>query len=454
MKYISLIFFLLLPFTLFSQQQKANKPTTRILFVFDASQSMLGEWETDTKINIARKFLIHMIDSLEQMEDVQMAIRIYGHQSPVPPQDCSDTKLEVPFGVNNAHKIRQKLRFITPKGTTPIAHSLELCADDFPPMPNSRNVIILITDGIEACDGDPCAISEMLQKKGIALRPFVLGIGLDIRFKESFKCIGKFYDADSESQFKDILGVIISDALNTTTVQVNLLDIQGKPTETNVNMSFFDLYSGKLKYNYIHTLNYRGEPDTVEIDPLLSYKMVVHTIPPVTVDSITLTEGKHTIIPADVPQGYLKMKLDGVNRYQGLSAIVRKDGEMKTLNVQEVNDIEKYIVGKYDLEILTLPRIYVEDVEIKQSHTTTIDIPKPGLVTFIMSASGYGSVYLETEDRFEWIYNLNPNYNKETVTLQPGSYRVVFRPQNAKRTYFSVDKAFDISSGVSISIGL
>ncbi|HBF88396.1 MAG TPA: von willebrand factor type a [Bacteroidales bacterium] len=439
---------------LFAQQPKINKPTTRILFVFDASQSMLMKWESDTKINIARKFLIEMIDSLEQMENVQMAIRIYGHQSPVPPQDCSDTKLEVPFGENNASKIRQKLRFITPKGTTPIAHSLELAGDDFPPMPNSRNVIILITDGIEACDGDPCAISEMLQKKGIALRPFVIGIGLDLRFKESFKCIGKYYDASIESQFKDILGVVISDALNTTTVQVNLLDIQGKPTETNVNMSFFDLLSGKLKYNYIHTINSRGEPDTVEIDPLLSYKMIVHTIPPVTVDGIKLTQGKHTIIPADVPQGYLKLKLDGNNQYNGLTAIVRKSGEMNTLNVQDINDIEKYIIGKYDLEILTLPRILVSDVEIKQSYTTTIDIPKPGLVTFITSSAGFGSLYLETGDKFEWIYNLNPNYTKETIVLQPGSYRVVYRPQNAKRTYYTVEKIFDISSGVSLSIGL
>ena len=452
------LFFLFITFNFitynsFSQKPEEKKPTTRILFVFDASQSMLGEWETDTKINIARNFLIKMVDSLEQLPNVMMAIRIYGHQSPVPPQDCEDTKLEVAFAPNNGTRIRQKLRFITPKGTTPIAHSLELCGNDFPPIPNCRNIIILITDGVEACDGDPCKISLELQKKGIALRPFVIGIGLDLQFKKSFECIGKFYDADNEKQFGDILGLIISDALNTTTAQVNLLDQSGKPTETDVNMSFYDSFSGLLKYNYIHTLNFRGLPDTVELDPLLTYKMVVHTIPPVTVDSIALTSGKHTIIPADCPQGYLQMKLEGANNYQNLNAIIRKSGEMNTLNVQPANVLEKYIIGKYDLEILTLPRI-IASVEIKQSTTTTVQIPKPGMVTLLMISQGYGSIYLELEKEIQWVCNIDPNVTKQTIVLQPGDYRVVYRARNSKQTFYTVEKNFKITTGGSISVSL
>ena len=153
---------------------------TRILFVFDASFSMAGYWESDQKINIARNFLIDIIDSLQNLKNVQMALRVYGHQSPVPPQDCNDTKLEVPFNINNAHQIRQKLKFLTPKGTTPIAFSLEKAAGDFPPCSDCRNIIILITDGIEECKGDPCAVSRKLQTMGITLKPFIIGIGIDL----------------------------------------------------------------------------------------------------------------------------------------------------------------------------------------------------------------------------------------------------------------------------------
>ena len=222
-------------------------PDTRILFIFDASQSMMAFWESDRKITIARNTLISIIDSLENLDNVQMALRVYGHQKPVPPQDCSDTRLEVPFGENNAGKIRQKLRYVIPKGTTPIAGSLELGAKDFPPdCDNCRNIIILITDGIEACDGDPCEVSHNLQKQGITLKPFVIGIGIDEGFKNTFDCIGNYYNAIEEEKFSEVMEVVISQALNATTAQVNLLDINGNPTETNVNMTFKDHFSGKI----------------------------------------------------------------------------------------------------------------------------------------------------------------------------------------------------------------
>ena len=191
--------FILLSSNLHAQEVSPGyTPKSRILFIFDASNSMAGQWDGARKIDIAREILLDMVDSLEQMSNVEMALRIYGHQSPVPPQDCNDTKLEVPFSPSNASRIRQKLRFINPKGTTPIAHSLELAPDDFPPCTNCRNIILLITDGVEACEGDPCEVSQRLQKRGIILRPFVIGIGNDPGFKETFNCIGDYYDAPNK----------------------------------------------------------------------------------------------------------------------------------------------------------------------------------------------------------------------------------------------------------------
>ncbi len=119
--YITILLFLALNNLARGQNKTEVKlPTTRILFVLDASNSMSGLWESDIKINIARRILISMVDSLQQIDNVQMALRVYGHQSPVPPQDCNDTKLEVPFDKNNASIIRQRLRFITPKGPLPL----------------------------------------------------------------------------------------------------------------------------------------------------------------------------------------------------------------------------------------------------------------------------------------------------------------------------------------------
>lgn len=429
--------------------KKYIPPDTRILFVFDASQSMLGIWESDRKINIARRVLISIIDSLQNLDNVQMALRAYGFQSIVPPQDCNDTKLIVPFAKGNASKIRQELRYLNPKGTTPIAHSLELAGSDFPEeCADCRNIIILITDGIEACDGDPCAVSYELQKKGIVLKPFVIGIGIDEGFKETFDCIGHFYNASDEEKFAEVMEVVISQALNSTSAQVNLLDKSGLPTETNVNMTFSDHFSGKILHNYMHTMNYRGVPDTLILDHLITYDLKVNTIPPVYVENIKLSPGKHTVIAADCPQGTLLVKVDGGSQYRGLQYIVRQSGKMETLNMQEVNIEENYLIGKYDIEIPVLPRIYVNKVEVSQSTTTTLTIPKPGILNLLKSAPGYGSIYLRKSfDNEEWVCNINNSVKNETIVLQPGKYRVVFRAQNAKQTMYTINKTVEIKPG-------
>lgn len=434
--------------------QELNPQKTRILFILDASQSMAAQWETSNKMDIARRLMIEMLDSLSTLNNVELALRVYGHQSPVPPQDCSDTKLEVPFSKNNIASIKQKLRSVRPRGTTPIAYTLELSARDFTPCDNCRNIIILITDGIESCDGDPCAVSLALQKQGIILKPFVIGVGLDENFKKTFDCVGQYYDANNEKKFQLILGVVISQALNNTTAQVNLLDTEGKPTETNVNMTFYDHLSGKVKYNYIHTINYRGNPDTLMLDPLCTYNLVVQTIPPVKKDSITLTPGKHTTIAVDAPQGDLILKKTYKSDFRDLHFIVRKSGDMNTLNLQAIDKAEKYIVGKYDLEILCLPRLIIKDVEIKQSYTTTIQIPQPGLATFYFPATGYASLYVLEKDELVWISNIKTEALTETISLQPGSYSIVYRAKNMKDAAATKTENFKILPGSSQRVKL
>ncbi len=322
-----------------AQAGNAERPT-RILFLFDASQSMFAKWQSDTKFEVAKDLLTDIIDSLQRLDNLELALRVYGHQKPYPPQDCDDTKLEIPFGRFNGYDIKKKLNGITPSGTTPIALSLEACGSDFPGT-MGRNIIILITDGIEECNGDPCAVSAQLQKRGIVLKPFVIGLGMNKEFAREFECVGNYYDAAEESSFKNILGVVISQALNNTSLQVNLLDINGDPTETNVGMTLYDQHTGAIRYNFVHTMNAKGFPDTLRIDPLATYRLVVHTLPPVILENMRATPGKHTVVGVDAPQGSLFLKLEGSREYKDLKAIVRRTGSMKTLYAQSFNTSEK-----------------------------------------------------------------------------------------------------------------
>ena len=427
------------------------EPLTRILFVFDGSQSMYGRWESGTKIQVAQRLMGQMLDSLQGIQsdgNFQLALRVYGHQKPVPPQDCSDTKLEVPFGTGNIYKIKRVLRAINPMGTTPIAGSLMKAADDFPPCAYCRNIIILITDGVEACDGDPCIVSQRLQKQGIILKPFVIGIGMDENFKESFECVGTYFDAADENTFKNVLGVVISQALDNTTAQINLLDINGKPTETNVPIILYDHTSQKVKKSFVHTLNYKGQPDTLVLDPLVVYDMEVHTVPPVRVDSITIYPGTHTHIGASTPQGQLDLRAN-TRQNTSISCIIKPHGKNEILHVQEFGTTQRYISGTYDLEILTLPRIIQSGVNIDASATTTIAIPPPGMVTLQTGTSGYGSIFVQREDGYQWVTDLSESSERQVFQLQPGQYLVVFRSKFAQETGYSKTKEFRVSSGSS-----
>jgi len=429
------------------------EPTTRILFIFDASNSMAGQWDGERKFDIAREILLEMVDSLEQMPNVEMALRVYGHQSPVPPQDCSDTKLEVPFRSTNASRIRQKLKFITPKGTTPIAHSLELAPDDFPPCNQCRNIILLITDGVEACDGDPCLVSTSLQRKGIILKPFVIGIGTDPGFRETYNCIGEYFDAPHHQEFREALNVIITQALNATSAQVSLLDSDGNPSETDVNVVFYDRFSGVIRYNMIHTLNSKGNPDTLSLDHMSTYNVLVQTIPTSGLDSVKLINGRHNIIGIDSPQGYLHVKTTRGKAYDHEKILVRRVNSSETINIHEIGNVGRYLVGKYDLEIPIYPLMIVEDVEIQQSYTTTVEIPAPGHVTFRAQQPGAGALYqLTAEGGQIWVMNLLENKKSQSFYLQPGSYRVVFRRADFKSTSFSLVRDFKVDMGSSESI--
>ena len=437
-----------------SESEHYNKEQlTRILFIFDASNSMWGDWQSDKKIYIAHRILSKMIDSLENIPNLELALRVYGHQKDYHLYDCSDTKLEVPFSANNFQKIKQKLKSIYPKGTTPIGLSLQASENDFPESTNCRNIIILITDGIEECKSDPCEISQALQRKGVVLKPFIIGIGAN--FSADLECAGTYVDASSEIAFDNAMSVVIQQIFHATTCQVNLLDSDGRPTETNVNMTLYNAADGKMLGNYIHTLNGRGMPDTMYLDPNMDYNIKVHTIPPVKAEGVKIIPGKHTIIPIDAPQGNISVNLMSKNnRYQTIPIIARKAGQNEILNIQYFNIPDKYIVGKYDLEILCLPRISIKNVDVSQSYTTEIRVSNPGTAIIQKNEFGYGSLYVIRNGKDEWIYNLRDSDTQESILLQPGTYRVVFRKKKSYQMLDTQEHIFTISSDMTTTINI
>ena len=433
----------------------AQKPTTRILFVFDASNSMNAFWNTKPKIQTAREILLQSLQEIEGTPDLEIGLRLYGHQTPIEPgkQDCDDTKLEVPLGPNNAEAIRRVMTTVRCLGTTPIARSLEKAAYDFPPRKNTRNIIILITDGIEACDEDPCAVSRALQAQGIILKPFVIGIGLDGAVTKTFECVGNYYDASTEQMFDHVLKIVIGEALNNTTVQVHLLDDFSKPTETDVPVTFYDQKTGAVRNHFVHTMDHRGQPDTLSIDPLFTYRVVAHTLPPSSRENVIIPPGKHTIVTLLAGQGDLELKIGGgYPDAGGVQCNVRRKGEGPTLDVQPMNSRRRYRTGTYDLEVLTLPRTLIPDVVVEQDRTTTIQVPLAGILNLQFSSPGDGGVFLKDGSELRWVAALDPKNSNALFRLQPGDYLVLYRSINSKQTIYSIQKEVSILSDRTVTL--
>ncbi len=433
-------------------QQVPSK--TRILLLVDGSGSMMGNWQGTTRIGAAKSLLSDMVDSLRHNPDLELALRVYGHQFHRRLQNCRDTRLEVGFGKSNHDLIIQKLQGITPQGTTPMAYSLQQLEQDFPSASGYRNIVIIITDGLESCDGDPCAVSSSLQRKNIFLRPFIVGLGMNNSFNQQFSCLGKFFDAADIQAFRDVLDTTLKQTLGKTTVSVELLEQGGNPSVTDLTVSFINHTTGQSAYQFVHYLDARGKPDSVEVDPVTTYDIQVNTIPPVAKRNITFTGGQHNVVTVAAPQGTLALRQTNASEYGGqVQALLKKVGSSRIINIQPLNSTVQYLAGQYNVEILTLPRIFRE-VAIEAGQLTSVDLPAPGVLNISGNVPGVGSLFWVAPDgNQKWLLNLAGKVQR-TMGIQPGSYKLVFRAQSAPGSKYTKIYDFTIKSGTTKTINL
>src|SRR5690606_17166129 len=118
----------------------------------------------------------------------------------IEPGACQDTVLKVAVDGFARQELLDTVTGTQALGATPIALSLELAADDFPDTTTAggRNVIVLITDGIESCRSDLRAVAQMLKERGIDLR--IVGFDLEENAVRSFDGLGTFENARSAAE--------------------------------------------------------------------------------------------------------------------------------------------------------------------------------------------------------------------------------------------------------------
>jgi Mg-chelatase subunit ChlD len=181
--------------------------------VFDASNSMWGQLNGEPKMGIAKEILTDALDWLP--EDLELSLRVYGHRHKHELKNCTDSELLVPLGPGSRDRIREAIASFRPRGQTPIAYSLNEVASDFRAYSGER-AVVLVTDGIESCGGDPVSAARRLyEEKGLTVH--VIGFGLGSGPDEdtgSLRAIaeagrGRFLTARSAAELRGALAVTV-----------------------------------------------------------------------------------------------------------------------------------------------------------------------------------------------------------------------------------------------------
>jgi Ca-activated chloride channel family protein len=449
------IIFIFLITSLYGHGQ--NKPQklpekTRLLFLVDGSGSMLESWgrPNQSKLNVAKSILTKIVDSLRVDAKIEIGLRLYGHRFMPEQKKCTDTELVVPFKPQNHKLIIEKINGINPKGVTPISYALEQAANDFPSTVGYRNIVIIITDGIESCGGDPCATSLALQQKGVILQPYIIGLGL--KAEQSLECAGKFVNADTPGKFHDVINQALKVSMGKTTVSVELKGANQKP-ETNVNITFINSVTGKADYEFVHFLDRNSRPDSVEVDPLSDYDLVVNTVPRIIQRKVNIEKGQHTTVPINALQGNLVIRQEGVST-SAVQSIVREKGKADILHIQQGQQPVRYLVGKYEIETITIPR-RTYPVTIEPDKTFTLTLPPYGVVNFNTISSGYGSLYeIREGGTQEWVMSIDNLKPVFSLSMLPGTYKIAFRVKNSGGSKYTSFKTFQVKAGQTSSVSV
>ncbi|NND71299.1 MAG: hypothetical protein HKN43_06950 [Rhodothermales bacterium] len=186
----------------------AAQSADAVYIIFDASGSMWGQLpDKSHKVVVAKSVLEDFVS--QDFGTADLALRAYGHRRE---GDCRDSELVVPFGPSSAAvgQVKAFTKNLNPLGKTPITYSLRQALDDFG---DRTGEIILITDGIETCDEDPCALVREWKEQGIDINVHVVGFGLEEKEKASLQCIAEasgteYQDAESGMELAIGLGKI------------------------------------------------------------------------------------------------------------------------------------------------------------------------------------------------------------------------------------------------------
>ncbi|WP_293784823.1 VWA domain-containing protein [uncultured Aeromicrobium sp.] len=188
----------LLPATASAEQESGDSDPGSLVLVVDASGSMAEpDGRGSTRMEAAKASLNRVIDELP--EKARVGLRAYGAQIADGAGSCEDSNVLAPVELLDREALRSGVAALQPLGNTPIAYALEQAANDLPD--EGPRSIVLVSDGEENCNVDPCEIAGRIVERGIDLRIDTIGLQVDSKARGQLSCIasaggGTYYDVE------------------------------------------------------------------------------------------------------------------------------------------------------------------------------------------------------------------------------------------------------------------
>lgn len=179
------------------------------IIVLDASGSMWGQIDGKPKLEIARGALGTVLTGLDPATEI--GLMAYGHRSK---GDCNDIELVVPPAAGTAQAITDAANAMKFLGKTPLTESVRRAASELKST-EEKATVILITDGIETCEADPCALGAELEASGVDFTAHVVGFGLTAEEGATVACLaentgGKYIEAKDAGSLLEALKTTVA----------------------------------------------------------------------------------------------------------------------------------------------------------------------------------------------------------------------------------------------------
>ena len=179
------------------------------IIVLDASGSMWGQIDGRAKLEIAREALGSVLSGMDPATEI--GLMAYGHREK---GSCEDIELVVPPGPGTAKAITDAANAMKFLGKTPLTEAVRRAASELKST-EEKATVILITDGIETCEADPCALGAELEASGVDFTAHVVGFGLTEDEGKAVACLaentgGKYIQASDAGSLVEALKTTVA----------------------------------------------------------------------------------------------------------------------------------------------------------------------------------------------------------------------------------------------------